>query len=133
MGTGRLLVRARRAGQDSVLSQFVRMVARAPRSRAPIQPLADLASAWFVPAVVGIAALAFVLWAAFGPAPAFAFGLVNAVAVLIIACPCAQGLATPMSITVGIGRGAHAGVLVKNAEALELRERGDTLVGDKAG
>jgi P-type Cu+ transporter len=132
-GTGSFLMRAERVGQDTVLSQIVRMVAQAQRSRAPIQRLADLASAWFVPAVVGIAALAFVLWAAFGPAPAFAFGLVNAVAVLIIACPCALGLATPMSITVGIGRGAHAGVLVKNAEALELMERVDTLVVDKTG
>jgi Cu+-exporting ATPase len=132
-GTGGFLMRAEHVGQDTILSQIVRMVAEAQRSRAPIQGLADLASAWFVPVVIGIAALAFVLGAAFGPAPAFAFGLVNAVAVLIIACPCALGLATPMSITVGIGRGAHAGVLVKNAEALELMEKVDTLVVDKTG
>jgi len=132
-GTGSFLMRAERVGQDTVLSQIVRMVAEAQRSRAPIQRLADVASAWFVPAVIGIAALSFVLWAAFGPAPAFAFGLVNAVAVLIVACPCALGLATPMSITVGIGRGAQAGVLVKNAEALELMEKVDTLVVDKTG
>jgi Cu+-exporting ATPase len=126
-------MRAERVGPDAVLAQIVRMVGQAQRSRAPIQGLADLASAWFVPVVIGIAALAFMLWATFGPAPAFAFGLVNAVAVLIIACPCALGLATPMSITVGIGRGAQVGVLVKNAEALELMERVDTLVVDKTG
>lgn len=132
-GTGTFLIRAERVGQDTMLSQIVRMVAEAQRSRAPIQGLADLVSAWFVPAVVAIAVLAFIVWAAFGPAPALAFGLVNAVAVLIIACPCALGLATPMSIMVGTGRGAQAGVLVKNAEALELMERVDTLVVDKTG
>jgi P-type Cu+ transporter len=109
------------------------MVAAAQRSRTPIQRLADLASAWFVPAVIAIAVVTFVLWVAFGPAPAFAFGLVNAVSVLIVACPCALGLATPMSITVGVGRGAQAGVLVRNAEALELMEKIDTLVVDKTG
>lgn len=132
-GTGSFLMRADRVGQDTMLSQIVRMVAQAQRSRAPIQGLADLVSAWFVPAVIAIAVLSFVLWAAFGPAPALAFGLVNAVAVLIIACPCALGLATPMSIMVGTGRGAQAGVLVKNAEALELMEKVETLVVDKTG
>ena len=132
-GTGSLLMRAERVGQDTMLARIVRMVAEAQRSRAPIQALADLVSAWFVPGVIGVALLAFATWSAFGPTPAFAFGLVNAVAVLIIACPCALGLATPMSITVGTGRGAQAGVLVKNAEALELMERIDTLVVDKTG
>jgi Cu+-exporting ATPase len=132
-GTGALLVRAERVGQDSMLSQIVRMVAQAQRSRAPIQGLADKVAGWFVPAVVFIALLSFGIWAAFGPAPALGFGLVNAVAVLIIACPCALGLATPMSIMVGTGRGAQSGVLVKNAEALELMEKIDTLVIDKTG
>jgi Cu+-exporting ATPase len=132
-GTGSLLMRAERVGQDTMLSQIVRMVAQAQRSRAPIQALADKVSAWFVPAVVLIAILSFVVWAIFGPEPALSFAIVNAVAVLIIACPCALGLATPMSIMVGTGRGATAGVLVKNAQALELMEKIDTLVVDKTG
>ena len=132
-GTGALLVRAERVGQDTMLSQIVRMVAQAQRSRAPIQGLADKVSGWFVPAVVFIALLSFGIWSVFGPAPALGFALVNAVAVLIIACPCALGLATPMSIMVGTGRGAQSGVLVKNAEALELMEKIDTLVIDKTG
>lgn len=132
-GTGALLIRAERVGQDTMLSQIVRMVAQAQRSRAPIQSLADKVSGWFVPAVVFIAALSFGIWSVFGPAPAMGFALLNAVAVLIIACPCALGLATPMSIMVGTGRGAQTGVLVKNAEALELMEKIDTLVIDKTG
>ena len=126
-------MRAERVGSDTLLAQIVAMVAEAQRSRAPIQKLVDTISAWFVPAVVVIAAATFTAWSLFGPAPAMGFGLVNAVAVLIIACPCALGLATPMSIMVGTGRGAHAGVLVKNAEALELMEEVDTLVVDKTG
>ena len=132
-GTGSLLMRAERVGQDTMLSQIVRMVADAQRSRAPIQALADKVSAWFVPAVVLIAILAFAVWSIWGPEPALSFALVNAVAVLIIACPCALGLATPMSIMVGTGRGATVGVLIKNAEALELMEKIDTLVVDKTG
>ena len=132
-GTGSLLMRAERVGRDTMLSQIVRMVADAQRSRAPIQALADKVSAWFVPAVVLIAALAFAAWYLIGPEPRLSHALVNAVAVLIIACPCALGLATPMSIMVGTGRGATAGVLVKNAEALELMEKIDTLVVDKTG
>ncbi|HEY0327446.1 MAG TPA: copper-translocating P-type ATPase, partial [Allosphingosinicella sp.] len=132
-GTGSLLMRAERVGQDTMLAQIVRMVAEAQRSRAPIQALADKVSAWFVPAVVAIAVLAFIAWALVGPEPAMSHALVNAVAVLIIACPCALGLATPMSIMVGTGRGATSGVLVKNAEALELMEKIDTLVVDKTG
>jgi Cu+-exporting ATPase len=132
-GTGSLVMRAERVGRDTMLSQIVRMVAEAQRSRAPIQALADKVSAWFVPAVVLIAILAFIVWAAIGPEPRLSHALVNAIAVLIIACPCALGLATPMSIMVGTGRGATAGVLVKNAEALELMEKVDTLVIDKTG
>jgi len=132
-GTGMLLVRATRVGSDTVLSQIVRMVAEAQRSRAPIQKLADKVSAIFVPAVVLTAGVTFVVWALIGPEPRLSHGLVNAIAVLIIACPCALGLATPMSIMVGTGRGASAGVLVKNAEALELMEKIDTLVCDKTG
>ena len=132
-GTGSLLMRAERVGRDTMLSQIVRMVADAQRSRAPIQALADTVSGWFVPAVVIIAVLAFAVWALVGPDPRLSHALVNAVAVLIIACPCALGLATPMSIMVGTGRGAGAGVLVKNAEALELMEKIDTLVVDKTG
>ena len=132
-GTGSLLMRAERVGKDTLLSQIVRMVADAQRSRAPIQGLADKVSAWFVPAVVLIAILAFGVWALIGPDPSMSHALVNAVAVLIIACPCALGLATPMSIMVGTGRGATAGVLVKNAQALELMEKVDTLVVDKTG
>ena len=132
-GTGSLLMRAERVGRDTMLSQIVRMVADAQRSRAPIQALADKVSAWFVPAVVIVAIIAFVVWASVGPEPRSTHALVNAIAVLIIACPCALGLATPMSIMVGTGRGATAGVLVKNAEALELMETIDTLVVDKTG
>ena len=132
-GTGSLVMRADRVGRDTMLSQIVRMVADAQRSRAPIQALADKVSGWFVPAVVLIALITFALWNFVGPEPRAAHALVNAVAVLIIACPCALGLATPMSIMVGTGRGATAGVLVKNAEALELTEKVDTLVVDKTG
>jgi Cu+-exporting ATPase len=131
--TGSFVMRAERVGTDTLLAQIVAMVAEAQRSRAPIQKLVDTISAWFVPSVVVIAATTFVAWSFFGPPPAMGFGLVNAVAVLIIACPCALGLATPMSIMVGTGRGARAGVLVKNAEALELMEKIDTLVVDKTG
>ncbi len=132
-GQGSFVMRADRIGQDTVLAQIVRMVAGAQRSRAPIQRLADQVSGWFVPGVVAIAVLAFVAWSAWGPEPRLAFALVAAVTVLIIACPCALGLATPMSIMVGVGRGAQAGVLIKNAEALERLERIDTLVVDKTG
>jgi Cu+-exporting ATPase len=131
--TGTFVMRAERVGSDTLLAQIVRMVAEAQRSRAPIQALADTVSAWFVPGVLVAALLTFVAWSVFGPASAMTFALVNAVAVLIIACPCALGLATPMSIMVGTGRGARAGVLVKNAEALELMEKVDTLVVDKTG
>ena len=132
-GTGSLVMRAERVGRDTMLAQIVRMVAAAQRSQAPIQALADKVSAWFVPSVVLVSVLAFIVWSLFGPAPPLAHALVNAIAVLIIACPCALGLATPMSIMVGTGRGATAGVLVKNAEALELMEKIDTLVVDKTG
>jgi P-type Cu+ transporter len=131
--TGSLVMRAERVGSDTLLAQIVRMVAEAQRSRAPIQKLADTVSGWFVPAVVLVAVVTFIAWSLLGPPPATGFGLLNAVAVLIIACPCALGLATPMSIMVGTGRGAHAGVLVRNAEALELMEKVDTLVLDKTG
>ena len=126
-------MRAEKVGRDTLLAQIVQMVAKAQRSRAPIQRLADQVSAWFVPAVIAVALVAFAAWAIFGPEPRFAFGLVAAVSVLIIACPCALGLATPMSIMVGVGRGAQAGVLIKNAEALERMEKVDTLVVDKTG
>ncbi len=132
-GTGSFVMRAERVGKDTMLSQIVRMVAEAQRSRAPIQKLADQVSGWFVPAVVLIAVATFVTWSLIGPEPRFSHALVNAIAVLIIACPCALGLATPMSIMVGTGRGASAGVLIKNAEALELMEKVDTLVVDKTG
>ncbi len=132
-GTGSLLMRATRVGKDTMLSQIVRMVAAAQRSRAPIQKLADKVSGWFVPSVVLVSLASFVVWSLFGPAPPLSHALVNAIAVLIIACPCALGLATPMSIMVGTGRGASAGVLIKNAEALELMEKIDTLVVDKTG
>ena len=132
-GTGMLLMRAERVGRDTMLSQIVRMVAAAQRSRAPIQKLADKVSGWFVPSVVAVSLIAFVVWGLFGPAPPLSHAIVNAIAVLIIACPCALGLATPMSIMVGTGRGATAGVLVENAEALELMEKIDTLVVDKTG
>ncbi|MBI1733986.1 MAG: copper-translocating P-type ATPase [Candidatus Rokubacteria bacterium] len=132
-GTGGFVMRAERVGADTLLSQIVRMVAEAQRSRAPIQRLADVVSSWFVPAVVLVAAIAAFVWGMFGPEPRLAYALVNAVAVLIIACPCALGLATPMSIMVGTGRGAQAGVLIKNAEALETMEKVDTVVVDKTG
>ena len=131
--TGSFLMEAERVGSETVLSQIVEMVAQAQRSRAPIQGLADKVSAWFVPAVIAIAVITFIAWAMIGPEPRFAYAIVNAVAVLIIACPCALGLATPMSIMVGVGRGAQAGVLIKNAEAIELMEKVDTLVVDKTG
>jgi Cu+-exporting ATPase len=132
-GTGAILMRAERVGRDTMLSQIVRMVAAAQRSRAPIQKLADKVSGWFVPSVIAVSLIAFLAWQLFGPAPPLGHAIVNAIAVLIIACPCALGLATPMSIMVGTGRGATAGVLVKNAEALELMEKIDTLVVDKTG
>ncbi len=132
-GTGSFVMRAERVGRDTVLAHIVRIVGEAQRSRAPIQRLADVVSAYFVPAVVFSAVVTFVVWSLVGPEPRFAFALLNAVAVLIIACPCALGLATPMSIMVGTGRGAQAGVLIKNAEALEILERVDTLVVDKTG
>jgi P-type Cu+ transporter len=132
-GTGSLVMRAERVGSDTLLAQIVHLVAEAQRSRAPIQKLADTVSGWFVPGVIIIAILAFIVWSLFGPPPAMGFALLNAVAVLIIACPCALGLATPMSIMVGTGRGARFGVLVRNAEALELLEKMDTLVVDKTG
>jgi Cu+-exporting ATPase len=131
--TGSFVMRADRVGADTLLSRIVQMVAEAQRSRAPIQRMADQVSAWFVPAVIGVAALAFAGWALAGPEPRLAYALVAAVSVLIIACPCALGLATPMSIMVGVGRGAQAGVLIKNAEALERFEKIDTLVFDKTG
>jgi len=131
--TGSFVMRAEKVGRDTMLAQIVQMVADAQRSRAPIQRLADVVAAWFVPAVIGIAVLAFIGWLLWGPDPALSYGLVAAVAVLIIACPCALGLATPMSIMVGVGRGAGAGVLIKNAEALERFEKVDTLVVDKTG
>jgi len=132
-GTGSLLMRAERVGAETLLAQIVRMVAEAQRSRAPIQRLVDVVSAWFVPAVVGVAVAAFVVWGQWGPEPRLAHAVINAVAVLIIACPCALGLATPMAIMVGTGRGALAGVLIKNAEALEVMAKVDTLVTDKTG
>jgi Cu+-exporting ATPase len=132
-GTGSFLMRAERVGADTLLAQIVRMVSEAQRSRAPIQKLVDRVSAYFVPAVVAVALVTFIIWATAGPEPRLAYALVNAVAVLIIACPCALGLATPMSIMVGTGRGATAGVLIKNAEALEVLEKVDTLVVDKTG
>ncbi len=131
--TGSFLMRAERVGQETLLSQIVAMVASAQRSRAPIQRLADRISGYFVPVVIAIAALTFVGWAVFGLEPRFAYALVNSVAVLIIACPCALGLATPMSIMVGVGRGAREGILVKNAEALETLEKINVVVVDKTG
>jgi P-type Cu+ transporter len=131
--SGSFVMRADKVGRDTLLAQIVQMVADAQRSRAPIQRLADQVAGWFVPTVIIVAAIAFGAWAYFGPEPRMAFGLVAAVSVLIIACPCALGLATPMSIMVGVGRGAQAGVLIKNAEALERMERIDTLVVDKTG
>jgi Cu+-exporting ATPase len=132
-GTGSLVIRAERVGSDTVLSQIVRMVSEAQRTRAPIQKLADVVSSWFVPAVILIAVVTFALWALWGPEPRMAHAFVNAVAVLIIACPCALGLATPMSIMVGTGRGAASGVLIRNAEALETLEAVDVLIIDKTG
>jgi P-type Cu+ transporter len=131
--TGGFVMRAERVGADTLLSQIVHMVATAQRSRAPIQRLADQVAGWFVPVVIAVAALTFVVWLLWGPAPAFSYALVTAVAVLIIACPCALGLATPMSIMVGVGKGAQHGVLIRDAEALERMEKVDTLVLDKTG
>jgi len=132
-GTGSFIMQAERVGSETLLARIVQLVGQAHRSRAPIQKLADRVSGWFVPAVVGVAVITFVAWLVLGPQPRLAHALVNAVAVLIIACPCALGLATPMAIMVGTGRGAHAGVLIKNAEALEILEKVDTLVVDKTG
>lgn len=131
--SGAFIMRADKVGRDTMLAQIVQMVAQAQRSRAPIQKLADQVSGWFVPAVIGVALLAFAIWGLLGPEPRFTYGLIAAVSVLIIACPCALGLATPMSIMVGVGRGAQSGVLIKNAEALERMEKVDTLVIDKTG
>jgi len=132
-GTGSLLMRAEKVGSDTLLAQIVNMVAEAQRSRAPIQRLVDIVSGYFVPAVVVIAIITFIVWSVWGPEPAIAYAVINAVAVLIIACPCALGLATPMSIMVGTGKGAMMGVLIKNAEALEIMQKVDTLVVDKTG
>ena len=132
-GSGSFIMRAERVGSETLLAQIVRMVGEAQRSRAPIQRLADTVAAYFVPAVLFAAVVTLIAWALLGPQPRLAYALVNAVAVLIVACPCALGLATPMSIMVGVGRGAHAGVLIKNAEALEILEKVDTLVIDKTG
>ncbi|MEW8333938.1 MAG: heavy metal translocating P-type ATPase, partial [Candidatus Thiodiazotropha sp.] len=132
-GTGSLLMRAEKVGSDTLLAQIVRMVSEAQRSRAPIQKLADVVAGYFVPAVVIIAVITLIVWGFFGPEPQLAHAIINAVAVLIIACPCALGLATPMSIMVGTGKGASLGVLIKNAEALEILEKVDILVVDKTG
>ena len=132
-GTGALVMRADKVGADTMLARIVTMVSDAQRSRAPIQAMADKVSGYFVPAVLGVAAVAFVAWAVWGPAPALSYALIAAVSVLIIACPCALGLATPMSIGVAIDKGAGAGVLIKSAEALERMEKVDTLVVDKTG
>jgi Cu+-exporting ATPase len=131
--SGGVVMRAEKVGSDTLLARIVQMVAQAQRSRAPIQRLADQVAAWFVPLVILCALLAFAAWATFGPEPRYAYGLIAAVTVLIIACPCALGLATPMSIMVGVGRGAQAGILIKNAESLERMEKVDTLVVDKTG
>ncbi|HAT3986321.1 TPA: copper-translocating P-type ATPase [Legionella pneumophila] len=131
--TGSFVMKALHVGSDTMLSRIVQMVSDAQRSRAPIQRLADTVAGWFVPVVILIAVLAFIVWAIYGPEPAFSYALIAAVSVLIIACPCALGLATPMSIMVGVGQGARSGVLIKNAEALELMEKVDTLVVDKTG
>ena len=131
--TGSFVMKAELVGKDTMLSQIVHMVAEAQRSRAPIQRLADIVASWFVPVVILVAVLAFIIWGIYGPSPAFSYALIAAVSVLIIACPCALGLATPMSIMVGVGKGAQAGVLIKNAEALERLEKVDTLVIDKTG
>ncbi|MCF6356003.1 MAG: heavy metal translocating P-type ATPase, partial [Candidatus Polarisedimenticolaceae bacterium] len=132
-GTGGLLMRADKVGADTLLAQIVKMVAEAQRSRAPIQKLVDTVAGYFVPTVVVVAVITFIVWAVWGPEPAIAYAVINAVAVLIIACPCALGLATPMSIMVGTGKGAMMGVLIKNAEALEVMQKVDTLVVDKTG
>src|SRR5260370_28374847 len=124
---------AERVGENTLLAQIVKMVSEAQRSRARIQRLADVVASWFVPAVIGVAVLTFIVWSVWGPQPRMAYALVNAVAVLIIACPCALGLATPMSIMVGTGRAARAGVLIRNAEALQALEQVDTPVIDKTG
>ena len=126
-------MRAERVGSETLLARIVQLVGQAQRSRAPIQRLADRVAKWFVPTVVAVAVITFLAWSFFGPQPRLAHALVNAVAVLIIACPCALGLATPMAIMVGVGRGARAGVLIKNAEGLEILEKVDTLVVDKTG
>jgi len=131
--TGAFVMRAEKVGTDTLLAQIIHMVSEAQRSRAPVQKLADTVAGWFVPAVIGIAVVTFIVWALVGPAPALAYALVNAVAVLIIACPCALGLATPMSIMVGVGRAAQAGILIKNAEAIERTEKVTHLVTDKTG
>ena len=131
--TSALVIRAEKVGRDPLLARIVRMVSEAQRSRAPIQRLADQVSGWFVPGVIAVAVLAFLTWAVFGPEPRLSYGLVAAVSVLVIACPCALGLATPMSVMVAVGRGAQAGVLIRNAEALERMEKVDTLVIDKTG
>ncbi|MFI5002493.1 MAG: copper-translocating P-type ATPase, partial [Reyranellales bacterium] len=131
--TGGFVMKADRVGADTMLARIVGLVAEAQRSRAPIQRLADKVASWFVPAVIAVAALSFVAWSLWGPAPAFSYALIAAVSVLIIACPCALGLATPMSIMVGVGRGASAGILIRNAESLERLEKVDTLVVDKTG
>jgi Cu+-exporting ATPase len=132
-GTGSLRVRAAKVGADSVLAQIVRLVQQAQASKAPIQRLADAISAYFVPAVIGIALVSFAVWSVAGPPPALTLALVSAVSVLIIACPCALGLATPLSIMVGTGKGAQAGILIRSAEALETAHRLDTIVLDKTG
>ena len=132
-GSGSFIMRAERVGSETLLAQIVRIVGEAQRSRAPIQRLADTVAAYFVPAVLFAAVVTLIAWSLLGPQPRLAYALVNAVAVLIVACPCALGLATPMAIMVGVGRGAHAGVLIKNAEALEILEKVDTLVIDKTG
>src|SRR4029077_10406615 len=131
--TGTLVIEAEHVGADSLLSQIVALVSEAQRSRAPLQTLADRVAAWFVPAVIGISILTFTAWCFLGPEPRLAYALVNAVAVLIIACPCALGLATPISIMVAIGRSAQLGVLFRNAEAIETLRDIDTLVLDKTG
>src|SRR4030095_1570701 len=131
--SGSFLMRAERIGSETLLAQIVQMVAEAQRSQAPIQKLADTVSGYFVPAVICIAVITFAVWSIVGPAPPMAYALVNAVSVLIIACPCALGLATPMSIMVGVGRAAHAGILIKNAEAIEIAEKITHVVTDKTG
>ena len=131
--TGSFLMRAERIGSETLLAQIVEMVAEAQRSRAPIQKLADTVSGYFVPAVISFAVITFIVWSIVGPPPAMAYALVNAVSVLIIACPCALGLATPMSIMVGVGRAAQAGILIKNAEAIEITEKVTHLITDKTG